>query len=331
MRKLMALIGVVLGLVLAGGQPAHAASGSRFTLTPVLSDSQSKQAGIFDIVAKPGSQVKIAGKVTNLAGSERTVQVQITNAGITQSGQIDYTPGVDRDKTLKHPLTSMTAGKQTITLAAHQSKQVTFTLNIPQKGFKGMKLGALYAIDPQTYGGSGKGVSLSNRFSMYTAINLRTSKQYVRPTLKIAKVHYSQQNHQAAVLARLQNPRPELFGQMTVTTKVTKQGSKKVLLSRTAHKQAMAPNAHYDFATMATDGLRAGKYTLQLEAKSGTRKWHFTRHFTVTRKQAAAIDSATSITTPGTPWYVWVLIGLAVVIIALLGVILWRRHKTQQQ
>lgn len=330
MRRLIAMISIILGLVLAGGQPVHAANGSRFTLTPVLNASNSKKTGIFDIVARPGSQVQVAGDVTNLAASKRTVQVQITNAGITENGQIDYTPAATRDKTLHQPLTSMTTGKQVITLAAKQTKRVTFTLKIPQQGFQGMKLGALYAIDPQTYGGSDKGVSLANRFSMYTAINLRTSKKYVRPAVKVSKVHYGQQHHQAAVIARLQNPRPELFGQMTVKTQITKQGDQKVLLKRTAHQQAMAPNAHYDFATLAPNGLRAGQYTLQLKAQSGTRRWHFKRHFTVTKQQATTVDSAASITTPGTPWYVWVLIGLAIVIIVLLAGLLWRRRQAKQ-
>ncbi|MFD1393950.1 DUF916 and DUF3324 domain-containing protein [Lacticaseibacillus jixianensis] len=326
------LTGMVALIGIAPAVPVAAANGASFSIKPVFTDAASAKENYFDLLVRPGQTISLPVNVTNVSGVATTVRVSVADAYTGDNGQVGYAPNHRTDDSAQYRLSVLASAPVTLKLAKGATKQAKFTVQVPKGGFKGELVGSLYAADPKAYGGSGSGLSLKNKFAMYTAIVLRTSPQYVSPDLKLRQVKVGIQNGQAAVLATLQNYRPQMFGQMSVHTKVYQAGSKKPVLTRDVSGYAMAPNSHFNFGTMTDHAFTAGRYTLDLLATSGTRRWHFRRQFQVTQKQAADVNRAASLKMAAPfPWWLLILvIGLALLVLLLIF-LLWRRRKQDRE
>ncbi|WP_127849616.1 DUF3324 domain-containing protein [Lacticaseibacillus hulanensis] len=325
------IFALIVLLLIAPVQEAQAATGATFSLSPELTDARSKQSGYFDIVTTGGSTVELHAKLTNLTNSAKKIRVELTNAYTTNAGQVAYNPGAQADSTAEHTLSQLGPAGQVYTLAADESKDVAVKLQVPKDGLNGEVVGALYAQDLKTYGGKGKGMNLNNRFAMYTAVVVRTSTAYVHPDLRLTRVKTGTQDGQAAVLATVQNTQPQMFGQMTIESKVYRIGAKEPLLTSKKTNYAMAPNSHFVYATRVKKALRSGTYRLELTAKSGTRMWHLHKQFKVSRQAARRVNKVANLKTGPqvAAWVIWLVAVLAVIIIILLVLVL-RRHPRKK-
>lgn len=324
-------IGLVAGVLLLLAMPHHQveASGTTFTIAPVLRDKASQDSGYFDIMTKPGATVPLTVRITNRTKTTKTLKVSAADAYTGDNGQIGYAPGGPKDDSATVRLSDITTGTGKIKLAGGKSRRVTLYVKVPKAGIKGEVVGSFHVKDVASYGkNSTQGMTIANQYAMYSAVVLRTSNKYVSPELRLKKITVTTQTGQAAVLARLQNYKPQLFGKMTIKAKVYRVGSKKAFLTREVSDYAMAPNSHFDFGLFTKEALLPGKYELDLTAKSGVKTWHFGRKFTVSQKKADAVNKETSAKVPSAfPWWIIVIIVLLLVIIGLLLFLLWKRRK----
>ena len=333
MKKLSFWLAGALAVIITAigmqGQTTQAAQGASFTVEPVLTKNQvGMDNSYYNLLLKPGQKQQLAVKVTNLTNKPKRIRVEPTNAGTTDSVQVTYAQDTPRDSSAKYRLTDLVGKGLTLKLPANATQMVNFTVATPNKGFRGVILGAIHAEDLANYQSGGKGVKIVNKFAMNIGVMLQTSMARVNPDLKMHQVGAHLKSNQAAVTARLQNDQPRLVGKMKMVAKVTRQGSRDVLLKQAGTNLAVAPNSHFDYTLYSQKALRPGNYTMTITASSQQSHWHFKRNFTITRQQATKINKQAHLKTE-IPW-MWIIVGvLAAIIVILIGLllVLVRRRK----
>ncbi|WP_225047932.1 DUF916 and DUF3324 domain-containing protein [Lacticaseibacillus kribbianus] len=320
------LLLVMAALLLTAPRPARAA-GAGFTVSPV-SPAAAMEKGYFVVQAAPGSTRKLVVAVANLADAPKNLRLQVTDAFTQPNGEVGYTPGGTTDPAAKYQLSKLSSPPVDFTLAAHQGREVTITVALPPAAFDGQILGGIYVEDLADYGGSGSGMAVANHFAMMVAIQMQNSPKLVAPHLNLGQVTVGTQDNAPAVLATLQNDRARLFGKLAITAKVTPAGKTKATVTRSVTNYAMAPTSHLDFGLPLTTALAPGQYDLDLLAVAGDYRWHFTRRFTVTAKQAAT--TAKAVVPDAVPVWPWLSIAGVVLLLGLLWLVLWRRRRRKK-
>ncbi|GAB6093333.1 DUF916 and DUF3324 domain-containing protein [Furfurilactobacillus curtus] len=269
--------------------PAVAAtpdSGAGFTISPQFPANQNSQTtGYFDLTVAPKDTQEITVNVINTTDHARKLRVQPTDAWTGDNGLVNYTPNPKKRPETKTSFTKLTSRGVTVDLNAHEGKPVTFTTKVPAQGFSGQILGGIFVTDPAVTKTTGKqNFKINNRYAMIIGVLLhQANRAKVTPDLKLASVTGSQKNQRATILATLKNPRPVLFGKMTIHAKVTGQ----MRTTTTLKNYEVAPNSRFNAAIdLGERKLQPGRYHLDLTAKSGRHTWHFKRNFTVTKKAA---------------------------------------------
>ncbi|WP_461215436.1 DUF916 and DUF3324 domain-containing protein [Lacticaseibacillus sp. GG6-2] len=324
--SLVVMIAVALGF--AAINPVQA-TGSSFSLTPTLTDAASKDAGYFNIIAKPGQKVTFGATLTNLTDATKRVKVAVANAYTSNNGQVMYDPAGPRDSSAQYRLSALAGKGSTITLPPKASRHISYPVTVPKTGIHGELLGSLHAVDVSTYGKATQGnLTIRNKFAAFSTIILRTNNAYVSPDLKMPKLKIGMQAGHAAMLATLQNVEPQLFGKMRIKAKVYKGNSTKAVMTREVSDYAMAPNSHFKFAVFSGHAFVAGKYTIDLVAKSGTHTWHFRRSLKVSQANANKVNKQANLKVANPfPWWLVALIVLLILIILLLLFLLFKRRK----
>ena len=128
---------------------AHAEEGAGFTVTPVLGKGQTDPtAGYFSIKGEQNESYPVTVAVQNLTENEnQDFDVQLVQATTSNNGHIDYTPSSKKmiagGLSLKD-LVEEKKATQKVTVAAGQTKNITFNLKLPQDNIKGTVLGSVY-------------------------------------------------------------------------------------------------------------------------------------------------------------------------------------------
>lgn len=317
----------------------HAATGASFTVTPQLTHNKTgADTGYFNLKLAPGQQETLTVRITNLKNKAKTLRVTPTNAWTTSGGQLSYAPSQAHDDSTQYQFTKLltNAKPQLVKLPANSATTISYQVTMPRAAVRGQILGGLRVLDTASYGGGKSGgMALVNRFAMVIAVQLQNDPAKLAPQLKLRTVRAGVQDNRAAVLATVQNTQPRLFNHLKIAVEITNRRSKQVVLTRTTSNMTMAPNSHFDYATYSNQALAAGEYTLTMTATAQQWRWHFTRDFSVTGKQAASVNKKTHAKTAKrqTPW-LQILIGvLTALVVFLLGllVVMRRRVKAAQR
>lgn len=334
MRRLIGSVLLFIGLLFWPelSPVTEAATGAQFTVTPQLPANQlGGNAGYFNVLVRPGAQQALTIHLANQASQAKTLRVLPVNAFTQNNGQVSYRPNKAKDPAAKLQLTALTSGPVNVRVGAHQGRDVTYHFAIPQAGFLGTLVGAFNVEDVAAYPDDQSGsqnLAIRNQFAMVVAIQLQTTATaaLMKPHVNLVQVKLGKQDGEAAILARLQNDRPRLFGQMTVKASVVPVGRERIVVTRTARDLEMAPNSHFDYALFLKNGLVAGKYELALTATAGQLTWQFTRQFTVT----AAAAAQTGMPEHGELQWWWLMLGVLLALAVLLWA-RWRRRNPRSQ
>ena len=317
--------------------PVQAAAGAEYTVAPIIPANQrSNVSSYFDLVVKPGTTQDLKLSVSNRTATSRRLRVSLETAFTQINGQVGYQPGAPRDDSAQYWLSDLAPKPQTITLGGNATREVTVPVKIPQGGFRGVMLGSLYVIDlAKPTGGSGQGMQIRNRFATVVGVQLQTSAgalKEVAPHLRLLSVGAGIQNHAPGVLATVQNDRATYWGKMHFNAKVYRRGTRQVVLSRSANNFSVAPNSHFNFGIMGTKALDPGDYTLDLRVTGPHGRWHFKRNFSILAAQADRINHKLGLKRQFVmPWWGWLLIALAVILLAGLVWFGLRRHRRGRQ
>lgn len=325
------LVGLALSIGLIANARVVQAEGAGFTVTPSLPANQiGGNSGYFNLLVKPGTKQALTVTLVNTTDAPKQLAVSVTDAYTQENGKVAYDPhSVAKDGAVVR-LSQISSPSVNVNLIAHQGRTVTLYATIPASGWAGQVLGGIYVRDLTDSSKQSSGqLAVQNAFSMVVGVQLQTSAELVAPVLKMPTVTVGRTNQKPALLAHLQNASPRLFGGMTVTTKVTKQGAKGTLLTRTAKDQQMAPNSSYDFAVPSDTALTPGRYAVDVTAVAGAYRWHFKRTVTINETAAAKANQVPGAPVDKTGWVWWLMAGIVLAVGLLILIIIRRRRHNE--
>ncbi|WP_125607205.1 DUF916 and DUF3324 domain-containing protein [Lapidilactobacillus bayanensis] len=333
-RFWLMMTSVLLGLFFLKPQSVSAA-GTSFTMGIKQPANQiEKSANYFDLLIQPKQEQTLTLVLKNLANQTNKITVTPVAAYTNNNGIVDYQAKVTTTQTAaKYQWTDLVAPKSvTVNIPAKSTTNVNFKLKVPDDTFAGLIDGGFRAMSTHdtTTAKVKNGMGIKNKYAMIIGATAQMSKTNVSPELKLNTVKPALVANTTTLLVNLENIKPSLFGEMTVTAKVTKRGSDKVLHAAKRTNLSMAPMSNFNYQIdWNRERFKAGQYTLHLTAKSGVKTWKFTRHFTIAAAKAERINKKGVNLKQPNYWWLWLLLGLLLLIVILF--IIWKRHKKDEK
>lgn len=312
------------------------ADGAGFTMDIVKPANQLSDVAYFDLKVAPETKQELKVRFKNLENKQLQLQVSPNPAFTNGNGVIEYSRyDAPKDSSAQYILPELIQEKeQELTLQPKEEKEVTFHLDVPKTPFKGMILGAIYALNKNDTVKTEKGQMIKNQYALVLGIKLQQDTETkVVPNVKLNEIKPGLNNSYTTVFANLQNVMPRSFGEMSVDAKVYKKGQKKVFKETKKEHQQMAPNSNYDFPIdWKNEEIKPGKYRLHLIAKAGSKTWEFDRMFTIADHSAEKLNQqAVGLPEKNYTWLYILIAFLLGLILVLLAFILGRRQKKQDK
>ncbi|USF97090.1 DUF916 and DUF3324 domain-containing protein [Latilactobacillus sakei] len=335
-KRLGLVMGVLATLFVAftvNQQVVHAEKVT-YSVAPIYPENQTdKNLGYYDLRVKPGQKEEVSVVVQNTGKKDLEVDVAPNTAITNQNGVINYSQSDPKyDKTLKYPFTKLMSPAQRLKVPAESSRTATFTLNAPKATFEGTILGGFYvsqvkqdqveqALDHK------KGTSLTNRYSYILGVKLTQSDQALKPHLRLNRIKPGLLNGHTAILSNIQNTQANSVGEMQVDAKIRRAGQRKVLYHSKQTDLQMAPNSNFDYGIdLKNQPLKAGRYNIKIKVNSNKGQWLLSKDFEITQKEARKYNGK-AVELPQSNWWLYVIIGVMVLLILFLLFLLWRKNK----
>ncbi len=335
MKKIFWQIVLLISVIFGGLTMTARADNLNYTVKAELPKNQvNAKVSYFDLKVKPGQTQNLTIVINNSDKQAHRYTISPNLAVTNDNGIIDYSQNkAQADASLKFNVKTALSKKQVVTVGAKSSKRVTVKLTVPTKKFSGIALGGINVVQEiKTTKKKQSGMAIDNQYAYVLGLQLReTDTVSIKPNMKLHQVKAAQRDYRNYVTANLQNDQPVIMHGLKIKSYVTAVGSDKKQLVTSKKNMSMAPNSNFDFAL--GDGskqLKAGKYTLHLTATADKGKWHFTKNFTITDKQAKTLND-TAVGDKVQNNYFWWFIALGVVIVALLGLIIWLVMKNRRR
>lgn len=268
-------------------QNVQAEGGIAYSVKATIPDNQiNKTLTYFDLKMEPNQKQELILTVTNSSNEEVTVLISPNVAITNQNGVIDYSQKTaKRDSSLKISLEDVISKEQEVVLLPNETKDVIFTLQMPENSFEGMILGGFYISQKEEENeekNTDENVQIKNNFSYVIGIKLRQNLDDVNPALKLNQIKPDLVNYRTVVTANLQNTKATIIRELDVEAKVTKKGDSSFLRETKKTNLSMAPNSNFNFPiSWDNQRLEPGEYTLQLVAKSSENEWKFNQDFVI--------------------------------------------------
>lgn len=289
----------------------------------------------FDLKMTPGQKQEISLTLHNSGEKETTIFITPNNATTNENGVIDYSNDKEKiDSSLKIPLTSIISGKQEVKLNPGETKEVPFTLQMPENEYNGDILGGFYIQKKSDSEDAGKeeSVQIKNQYSYVIGIRLHQNDTPITPKIKMNQVKPTLQNYRTAIAANLQNTEPTIIKNLDIKASVTKQNSTTVLHETNKKDLSMAPNSNFNYPiSWDNDSLEPGKYTVHIKAKSGDKDWVFDKNFEIKPEVSKKLNKeAVDIVKPEPNWILIISIIVGVVIL-IGGVLIFLIMKNEKK
>lgn len=289
----------------------------------------------FDLKMEPNQRQDITLTVSNSSDEKATILISPNVAMTNQNGVIDYSKADEKvDSTLKNPVTSIISKAQEVTLEPKETKEVPFTIQMPEKEFDGLILGGFYISkkeDNSNTKDKEKDVQIKNKYSYVIGLQLRENTNEVKPVMELNEIKPALLNYRTAVTVNLQNTEATIMKEVSVDAKVMKKGTKKVLHETKKEGLSMAPNSNFDFPiNWDNQSLDPGTYTLQLIAQSGEDKWEFEKEFKISAKDSTDLNKEAvelEKTEPNWILIISVVAGITIFLILVIGFFIYRHQK----
>lgn len=335
-KSLIVIFGLMfLVLGMGGFAQKVQAEGAEFTVTPEYGVGQTdKSLGYFSIKAENSQTYPLTVNVQNLNTKQANdFDAQLVAASTSNNGNIVYTPGSQVMAKSKAPLlpnlVAKADRKQSFTLEAGASKNITFNIKIPKNGFKGTILGSIYVKRTSSHETQKKGFGINNSFAMTTpAIVSQDFDTKIMPKLSLTSAKLESGSGVPQVIGRIQNSEPVMFGQIKMNAWITKKDQSKKLYKKSAEKLSMAPRSTFDYAIDTNNELLPkGQYTYHVKMVSGKKTFNLKRNFTVDGATREQVNETLINPDKGINWWLWGSLGiLLVLVIALIAYLIGRKR-----
>lgn len=343
-KKVGLAIVAALGLFTLQGPVTSLASELPFAVEPATPTNQvDKKVTYFDLKLAPGEKqtvyVNLRNDTKNVVEVGNTVGRAYTNfAGVAQydsTATKDLKTRMDASYEKQGDLLKAVSMPKKVTIQPHSSIKVPVDIVMPVKPFKGVLAGGLtfqqINLPKEKQEGS---TNVVNRYAYTVGIVLQNETAKVKPKLTLGKTKVAQLNYRTAFIADIHNTTPTFVSGITMTGRIYKAGSDKVLYEVKADKKnarQIAPNSIYRLPIYLNgDRVKPGRYRADIKLKAGDQQWHFTKTFTVAADQAEQLNKR-DVTVHTIAWWVWLVIALVVILIGGIFYYLWRRHKREQE
>lgn len=307
-----------------------AQSGTGFTMkikTPAK--SLDPEQSYFNLLVQPGDSETLTLQLQNLRKQTRQFKVTPVSAYTNNNGYVDYKAQVNTAQSqAKYQFTDMTSEAQTVTVAGNATKEVSFSLSVPQDKFAGIMVGGFRAADinqAKNDQADQKGFTINNRYAMLMGATVQETKQLHMPELSLGKITPTVVRGATTLSTQISNQVPTMFGQLNINATVTKRGQTEVLHKLKRKNLSMAPASTFNYQMdWNHEAFKPGKYTLHLKATSGTKHWNFDEPFTITATQAKRVnDKGVNLKRD----WSWLLILLLILLILLLLIAMYYYGK----
>lgn len=254
-----------------------------FTYNNVTPKNQIGDHDYFELQVKPGDKQTLITKVTNTTNKKQQIQIHISDATTSPSGNINYGPSKEKLLGKNTPcLTDMIKAPSKIDLKPKETKEIKLKLSVPKKEFDGIVLGGVQLkefIEKEEKTKNKKAATLSNEYSYIYSISLIENQKKIKPSLTSSGAHYNGMAYQT-----INNIQPMIASDIKIESLLKPEDSEKVLDSFKFDNYRIAPNSKLNLAFEETDNLALGKYQLETVVSIEGKKWHFNDKFEVTKE-----------------------------------------------
>lgn len=255
------------------------------TVTPLIGDSDITDR--FQIIGKSGSERTLQVSLSNFGIRKLYLKVVPTNATTSMDGKIVYTDNVKAGQFgLKYAFADMTKS-QSVTIGPNKTKDLKFKVKLPEGKIKGLVLGGfnIYSTDSQVGGNADIPVWLTD------------DNKAVGGVLSLYNLSLDVIRKKPHVIINLQNKEPGMMKNVIVHTTVKRKswldrfnlGPKTMTADLTYPKVAPNSRIPVDFDQNTTP-ISAGTYVVKGAARSGKATWTFHKTYHITQEQANDIN-----------------------------------------
>ncbi|WP_262315284.1 DUF916 and DUF3324 domain-containing protein [Lacticaseibacillus parakribbianus] len=256
-RVAVGLAAVALAVVGLRAAPVQAAS---FMVRPVMPTDNRvpASAGYFDLRLRTATERRVAVMLANTAKTPQVIHVALLDAVTGPQGVVAYVPAAKRDALLTKPGSRLVRYPRTVRLAAHETRQVVFTVPAQRTLFAGTKAMAIQLTGPAAAGPGAVASRVRYRIGW-----LLTG----RPLAAGLHLTVGSPVTQTPRHLRLQlvNWRPQFIRRLSVKATLTAANRLTVPLSQVTRGMKVAPQSAFAY-TLALGGRRLpqGVYALTL-------------------------------------------------------------------
>ncbi|MGX4685931.1 DUF916 and DUF3324 domain-containing protein [Vagococcus sp. JNUCC 83] len=341
-QKIIIVLSMVVVLVLGVSNVALADekdNSAGFSYKISYPDNQvDKSLGYFKLKMEPGQEQTLSMTFNNPSNQKITISVSVNSAKTNQNGVIEY--GVSKlsnDGSLKYDLKDILKGPESVDLAAGETKDVEFTVKMPNEAYDGVIAGGIEIQKENQEGNQTQqgGTRIVNKYAYVVGVVLQESDKDVPPELKLNKVEAGQSNYRNAIFVNFSNVLPSYVNDMTTEVKIMKKGSETVLYEKKQTAMRMAPNTFINYpVSMNGEPMKPGNYEADILVTSGERNqtWHWKKSFEITSEEADKFNNRDVglVQKKGFNWKLVLIIVIFLLLLVLIIVWLVRQKKEKE-
>lgn len=303
-----------------------------FSIQAVLPDNQVGDVTYFNLEVEAGQEQTIEVTLFNNSSEPVTLELALHSANTNANGILIY-DGSNEQYHANHDIALEAIGQLSddkITLEPASQQVVSITLEIPKEGFAGDVLGGLYVrMIGEEVEDTEQAIGIVNEYVNELAIQLQEADRSdsIMPDIELVDIDPGIYNYRTGLNVHLANPEPLLMTGYTVEGRVYEVGNEEVLYSREVEGFDIAPYAVFNFPiSFENEPLEPGEYVFRGSAVSEEETFEFEQPFSISEEVAEQANEEAVELVESNDWLIYVVVGLAVIILILVGIIIKQRQ-----
>ena len=336
-----------------------------FTVKPELPTNQiNPKAGYYYLKMDAGQTQTLKTVLFNTSAENIVVDIKSAPAKTAPTGLVAYMPlpAIPNDKSLQYDMTQLVTinGKKNenkVSLAAHTSKEIEITVDMPKEKFDGVIAGGLTFVQEGQQAESTQdkqGISVVNNYQYITALIIRQNMTVIQPKLQLDAVAATQYANRNVIALDLRNTAKIFTNQMSMRLDIKGKESqnKDIHYQQTVSNLQIAPNSSLNYQyPLNGQAYKPGKYEATVDVYAsiddkGTYifaaetqpsnylyHWRFTKDFEISPSQAKRLNAIDpTVPKPKENMMIWYIVAALVAIILIMAVVIYllaRKKKKQ--
>ena len=330
-RNLKKIIGLFLLFIGMGviGNVAFADTTSAFSVSPLDPETNQPQSSYYELQNQAGKKQKLSLRIFNTSDQAIQIKLEANNATTNNNGITSYLKVDKKDPSLKVGFSDLVSyNDDVITISKQDTKDVSVTVNYPDKNFDGVILGGLRVYQvTQEKDKVAKGVTNQVAYTVGVVIN---GSKTVKPEMNLVSAQPEQRNYRNYISATLQNAAPTIVKKLEVKATVLTKENRKKMYEHQSSEMRMAPNSNFNYGiSLENQALKNGTYIMTVEGKADGVPFNFEKEFTIDKKVAKKLNENAIFVENDSNIPVWMIVGavLLVVLLLLILVYVWKLQK----